>query len=125
MITIIVYFRLARRMSITLVYYGLNINATDIEGDKYLNFALASFVEIPACLLNWLIMEGMSRKMALASMFVLSGTTCVFFNLTPQGEYSNTPKLFAQDTFESSVAHWMGSYKKSVDLFCSHAVSII
>lgn len=76
-----------RRIAAILVYYGLTINAADIAGDKYLNFTLALFVEIPACLLNWLIMEGMSRRMALSSMFVLSGGTCVLYAAMPTSEY--------------------------------------
>lgn len=75
------------RTSITLVYYGLSINSTDFAGDKYLNFALVSLVEIPACLLNWMVMEGLSRKMALSCMFVLSGATCVANIFTPDSEY--------------------------------------
>ncbi|XP_025418680.1 solute carrier family 22 member 5-like, partial [Sipha flava] len=67
----------------TLVYYGLTIGATDIAGDKYLNFSLASFVEIPACLLNWAIMEGMSRKNSLCCVLVLSGVTCFLYILLP------------------------------------------
>ncbi|XP_025207596.1 solute carrier family 22 member 21-like [Melanaphis sacchari] len=68
-------------IAVTLVYYGLTVSSTDIAGDKYLNFSLVLFIEIPACLLNWLIMEGMSRKKALCCMFVLSGITCVMYNL--------------------------------------------
>lgn len=76
----------SRRIAVTLVYFGLTINATDIAGDKYMNFALASLVEIPACLLNWLLMESLSRKMALSSTFVLSGVFCFMYNLTPTSE---------------------------------------
>ncbi|VVC31714.1 Hypothetical protein CINCED_3A024130 [Cinara cedri] len=64
------------------VYYGLNISATEIAGNKYLNFALVSFVEIPACLFNWIIMERMSRKTSLFSMFLLSGATCIVYNIS-------------------------------------------
>lgn len=74
------------RIAVTLVYFGLTINATDIAGNKYMNFALASFVEIPACLLNWLLMESFSRRTALSSMFMLSGVFCIMYNLTPASE---------------------------------------
>ncbi|VVC31718.1 Hypothetical protein CINCED_3A010671 [Cinara cedri] len=67
----------------TLVYYGLTINATDIAGNKYMNFAMASFIEIPSCLLYYLIMEKMSRKSSLSSTFILTAVTCVLYNVTP------------------------------------------
>jgi hypothetical protein len=72
------------------VYYGLTIGATDIAGDKYLNFSLASFVEIPACLLNWAIMEGMSRKNSLCCVLVLSGVTCFLYILLPASECTHS-----------------------------------
>lgn len=82
------YFRDSYRIAIVLVFYGLSISATDIVGgNKYLNFSLVSLVEIPACVLNWMVMEGLSRKMALSSMFVLSGVTCVAYTLVPSREY--------------------------------------
>lgn len=82
-----------RRVAITLVYYGLTINATDIAGDKYLNFVLVSLVEIPSCVLYWMIMEGMSRKMSLSCMFVFCGATSVAYNLTPDSEYNHIRTL--------------------------------
>lgn len=84
---ILLYTIVLRRISITLVYYGLSISATNIAGDKYLNFILVSLIEIPACILYWLVMEGMPRKMSLSYMFLLSGVTCVLYNLTSEGEY--------------------------------------
>lgn len=78
----------SHRISITLVFYGLSIGATNIAGDKYLNFILVSLVEIPACFLNWLVMESMPRRISLSCMFVLSGLTCVLYNLTPESEYA-------------------------------------
>lgn len=81
-------FVIPHRIAIVLVYFGLSINATDIAGgNKYLNFSLVALVEIPACVLNWMVMEGLSRKMALSSMFVLSGITSVAYALAPSREY--------------------------------------
>lgn len=76
-----------RRIGATLVYYGLWINATDIAGNKYLNFILVSAVEIPAGLLNILVMEKLSRRMALSSMFISISVTCALYNMIPDGLY--------------------------------------
>ncbi|XP_060853178.1 solute carrier family 22 member 4-like [Rhopalosiphum padi] len=91
-------------IAVTLVYYGLTISSTDIAGDKYLNFSLVLFVEIPACLLNWLIMEGMSRKMSLCCMFVLSGVTCVMYNLTSVEFFLIRLTLFLVSKLAISIA---------------------
>ncbi|XP_027842262.1 solute carrier family 22 member 21-like [Aphis gossypii] len=91
-------------IAVTLVYYGLTISSTDIAGDKYLNFSLVLFVEIPACLLNWLIMEGMSRKMSLSCMFVLSGVTCVTYNLMSGELYLIKLSLFLVSKLAISIA---------------------
>ncbi|VVC31716.1 Hypothetical protein CINCED_3A018320 [Cinara cedri] len=91
-------------VAITLVYYGLTINATDIAGNKYLNFALASFVEIPGCLINWLVMEGMTRKMSLSCMFILSGAMSVVYNLTPDNLFLVKLSLFMFSKVAISVA---------------------
>lgn len=76
------------RISTALIYYGLSINATDIAGNKYLNFALVSGVEIPASLLNMIIMAKMSRRISLSSVFVLNGIACVLYIFVPNGEYN-------------------------------------
>lgn len=86
----IVCFLYLYRIASTLIYYGLTINSADIAGNKYLNFALASFIEIPSCILYWLITEKMSRKMSLSSMFLLTSVTCIFYNFTSKGEYLPT-----------------------------------
>uniref|UniRef100_A0A2S2PNW3 Solute carrier family 22 member 4 n=1 Tax=Schizaphis graminum TaxID=13262 RepID=A0A2S2PNW3_SCHGA len=91
-------------IAVTLVYYGLTISSTDIAGDKYLNFSLVLFVEIPACLLNWLIMESMSRKMSLCCMFVFSGVTCVMYNLTSVEFYLIRLTLFLVSKLAISIA---------------------
>lgn len=74
------------RIAAALVYYGLSINATNIAGNKYLNFTLVTAVEIPACLLYVFIMTNMSRKTSLSSMFVLNAVTCALYNFTPESK---------------------------------------
>jgi hypothetical protein len=34
-------------MVVTMVYYGLSLNATNLAGNPYTNFILVSLVEIP------------------------------------------------------------------------------
>lgn len=103
-------------IAITLVYYGLTICATDIAGDKYLNFSLVEFIEIPACLLNWLIMEGLSRKMSLSCMFILSGFTSFLYNLVPDTFLLIKLSIFLISKLAISVAFCV-IYMLTVEIF--------
>ncbi|XP_025421099.1 solute carrier family 22 member 21-like isoform X2 [Sipha flava] len=103
-------------IGITMVFFGLTISATDIAGDKYLNFTLVSLVEIPACLLNWMVMEGFSRKMSLSCMLVLSGATCVAYNLTSSDYFFVKLSLFLISKLGISVA-FVIVYLLTVEIF--------
>ena len=39
-------------MTVTMVYYGLSLNATNLAGSPYTNFVLVALVEIPGILSN-------------------------------------------------------------------------
>ncbi|CAH0558293.1 unnamed protein product [Brassicogethes aeneus] len=58
------------------VYYGLSINSTSLSGDKYINFALVSLVEIPGYTLAWVAIQKIGRKYGLILSLLLSGLTC-------------------------------------------------
>ncbi|XP_050436083.1 solute carrier family 22 member 4-like [Adelges cooleyi] len=103
-------------IGITLVYYGLSINATDIAGDKYINFMLVTFVEVPSCLLNWFIMEELSRKSSLVTMCLLSGVTSVCYNLTPPDYMWVKLSMFMISKLAISVAFCI-VYMLTVEIF--------
>ncbi|KAL3283639.1 hypothetical protein HHI36_006778 [Cryptolaemus montrouzieri] len=58
------------------VYYGLSVNSTSMNGDKYINFALVSLVEIPGYTLAWVSIRKCGRRFALVGSLLLSGLTC-------------------------------------------------
>ncbi|KAG5886494.1 hypothetical protein JTB14_014677 [Gonioctena quinquepunctata] len=65
------------------VYYGLSINSTSLGGNKYLNFALVSLVEIPGYTLAWICIQKLGRRFSLAGSLILCGVTCtltIFIN---------------------------------------------
>ena len=53
-------------MTVTMVYYGLSLNATNLAGNPYANFILVSLVEIPGYSLSYYTMEKMGRKKSTA-----------------------------------------------------------
>ncbi|KAF7272809.1 hypothetical protein GWI33_014435 [Rhynchophorus ferrugineus] len=58
------------------VYYGLSINSTSLSGNKYVNFALVSLIEIPGYSLAWISIQTIGRKPSLVLSLLLSGVTC-------------------------------------------------
>ncbi|XP_050537515.1 solute carrier family 22 member 21-like isoform X2 [Daktulosphaira vitifoliae] len=111
-------------IGITLVYYGLSINATDIAGDKYINFMLVTFIELPACLIYWLVTEGMTRKMSLATTCLLSGVTCVLYNMTPVDYVGVKLSIFLISKLAISVAFSV-VYMLTVEIFPTNMRAIL
>nr|XP_023022775.1 organic cation transporter protein-like [Leptinotarsa decemlineata] len=68
---------------ITFVFYGLSVNSTSLGGNKYLNFALVSLVEIPGFTISWICIRKLGRRISLAGSLLLCGVTCtltIFIN---------------------------------------------
>lgn len=59
------------------VYYGLSLNATNLSGNKFVNFALVCLIEIPGYSLAWVCMNKIGRRWSLAGSLLLCGITCI------------------------------------------------
>lgn len=85
----------------TFVYYGLNINATGLSGNMYLNFIFTVLVEIPGFYTAVLILDRIGRKPTLASGFIFSASCNIAFVFIRDGLliflYLYTLKLFIAD----------------------------
>ncbi|XP_020815065.1 organic cation transporter protein isoform X1 [Drosophila serrata] len=60
-----------------IVYYGLSLNATNLSGNKYFNFALVCLVEIPGYSIAWFCLRRLGRRLALSGSLLLCSATCV------------------------------------------------
>lgn len=65
------------------VYYGLSVNSTSMSGDKYINFALVSLIEIPGYTLAWVSIRHCGRRFSLVGSLLLCGLTCGLTILLP------------------------------------------
>lgn len=74
-------------MTCTFVYYGLSINSVSLAGNKYVNFMLVAFVEIPANFVCLLVLDRFGRKKVLIITYVLSACLCISLSFLPKGEY--------------------------------------
>ncbi|CAH1388548.1 unnamed protein product [Nezara viridula] len=64
----------------TFVFYGLSLSSVAIAGNKYFNFILVSFIEIPAYIITWLTIDIFGRKVSLSMSLVISGISCTMFH---------------------------------------------
>uniref|UniRef100_A0A1B0DMI4 Major facilitator superfamily (MFS) profile domain-containing protein n=1 Tax=Phlebotomus papatasi TaxID=29031 RepID=A0A1B0DMI4_PHLPP len=74
--------------SVCFVYYGLSMNSVFVAGDKYINFILNCFIEIPGAGLCCFLMERIGRRKMLCLSLVLSGSSCIayiFMSDAPEG----------------------------------------
>ena len=77
-------------MTVTMVYYGLSLNATSLSGDPYTNFILVALVEIPGYSLSYLTMEKMGRRKSTALSLCIGGICCLLSAILVQYEGNGT-----------------------------------
>ncbi|KAI3827226.1 hypothetical protein L1987_01298 [Smallanthus sonchifolius] len=70
-----------------VVYYGLNLNATNLQTNLYLNVLFNSIAEMPAYLLTAILIDRFGRKHLGAATQWFSGIFCLIGNL--MGSYGN------------------------------------
>lgn len=73
----------------TFVYYGLSINSVSLAGNKYINFMLVAFIEIPANFACLAVLDRYGRKKVMIIMYMLSAILCISLSFLPKGEALN------------------------------------
>ena len=66
---------------ITMIYYGLSMNAASLAGDVFINFALLSLCEIPGYTISYLTMTWLGRRFSLSSSLLVGGVSCLISSL--------------------------------------------
>ncbi|XP_026319114.1 organic cation transporter protein-like [Hyposmocoma kahamanoa] len=87
----------------TFVYYGLNINATGLSGNMYLNFIYTCLIEIPGFYTAVLVLDRIGRKPTLASGFIFSASCNIAFVFIPDDLATLRLVLFLLGKFGISV----------------------
>ena len=62
---------------ITMIYYGLSLNAASLAGNIYVNFALLSLCEVPGYAISYLGMRFAGRRTTLALSLLVGGFSCL------------------------------------------------
>ncbi|KAI5651511.1 sugar transporter domain-containing protein [Phthorimaea operculella] len=89
----------------TFVYYGLSINSVSLAGNKYVNFMLVAFVEIPANFVCLLVLDRFGRKKTLVITYVLSACLCISLSFLPKDQKWWSLALYLSGKFSITVAY--------------------
>lgn len=69
------------------VFYGLSLNATNLSGNKYVNFILVCLVEVPGLSIAWVAMNKVGRRWSLALSLLVCAFTCMLGAFITVGEF--------------------------------------
>ncbi|XP_068600168.1 organic cation/carnitine transporter 2-like [Brachionichthys hirsutus] len=69
--------------TLTVAYYALSLNTSNVHGNKYLNCFLSAAVEIPAYILSWIMFRWCSRRRSLFSTLFMGGLFLLLTLLVP------------------------------------------
>uniref|UniRef100_A0A8B9L7E5 Solute carrier family 22 member 4 n=1 Tax=Astyanax mexicanus TaxID=7994 RepID=A0A8B9L7E5_ASTMX len=69
---------------ITMSYYGLILNTSNLHGDPYLNYFISAVVELPAFFIAMLLLKYCSRRFCQSSTLLLGGGIILFVQLVPE-----------------------------------------
>ncbi|CAH1388552.1 unnamed protein product [Nezara viridula] len=111
------------------VYYGLSLYSVVIGGNKYFNFILVSFVEIPGYALSPFIINKFGRRVPLALALILSGSACFLFHFLPADYQTLSLVLFLlgkcsitvsfASLYVSATEYFPTTMRHSLMAFCS------
>lgn len=76
----------SQRFANDMVYIGLSYYGPSLGQNQYLSFLLSSVVEVPSCLVCWLLMDRWGRRWPLCLAMTLSGLSCIVTVTLPAGE---------------------------------------
>ncbi|XP_060801636.1 organic cation transporter protein-like [Amyelois transitella] len=69
----------------TLVYYGMNINAVNLSGNRYLNYVYVAAIEIPGFWTAIMLLDRIGRKPVLITAYWLCSICQFVFAFMPDG----------------------------------------
>ncbi|KAI1902935.1 hypothetical protein AGOR_G00021420 [Albula goreensis] len=70
-------------MIITMAYYALTLNTTNLHGNPYFNFFLSSIVEVPAYFIALVLLKFCPRNFCQSSTLFLGGVVILLIRLVP------------------------------------------
>lgn len=72
-------------MSNAMVFYGLSLNTSNLNGDVYLNCFISAATDIVAYVATWLVASRVPRPALLSSTLMFCGILLLVTQLVPEG----------------------------------------
>lgn len=75
-------------MCITLVFYGLSLNTSNLNGNIYLNCFMSAAIDSFGYVAIWVLVDRLPRPCLLSGTMMFSGATLLTLKLIPEGQIS-------------------------------------
>ncbi|XP_078484220.1 organic cation/carnitine transporter 2-like [Ciona intestinalis] len=82
-------------MVVSMVYYGIGLNTSNLGGNMFINCFVAAAVEIPSSVLSWLSLELIGRRCVLSSFLCISAITLGISPFLKAGKNFSEPLMIA------------------------------
>ncbi|XP_035522572.1 solute carrier family 22 member 4 [Morone saxatilis] len=69
--------------TLTIAYFALSLNTSNLHGNAYFNCFLSALVEMPAYTLSWVMFRWCSRRLSLFSTLFMGGVFLLLIQLIP------------------------------------------
>ncbi|XP_035291162.1 solute carrier family 22 member 5-like [Anguilla anguilla] len=89
---------------ISIGYFAVSLNTSNLYGDRYLNCFLSAAVEVPAYMLSWALFRSCSRRLCLFAMLFIGGAVLLLAQLIPRDLSSLSTALEMVGKFGITVA---------------------
>lgn len=113
--------------SAVFVFYGLAVHAHALWGSPHANYALVAAAELPALLLNTLLLDRVGRRPLLTAAFMVTATALIAIPCLPECEYTfirNLIPLNARFSFHSLINTSKVCVSTIVDLELRYSVPL-
>uniref|UniRef100_A0A2L2XW13 Organic cation transporter 1 n=1 Tax=Parasteatoda tepidariorum TaxID=114398 RepID=A0A2L2XW13_PARTP len=103
-------------IGVSIPYYGLQANVTNLSGNEFINFFLVSIVEVPAHLITWWLLNNIGRKKTVEISYVVCALSCLIPAFAPR-ESSYIGVITTLLAKAGASAAFMGQYQLCPELF--------
>ncbi|KAJ8276712.1 hypothetical protein COCON_G00084640 [Conger conger] len=101
---------------ISIGYFALALNTSNLSGDPFLNCFFSAAVEVPAYILSWVLFRSYPRRLCLSPMLVLGGAVLLLTQFIPGDVSSVSTALEMAGKFGVTVAYTI-AYAFTAELY--------
>lgn len=82
----------------SIVFYGLSLNTSNLNGNIYLNCFISAAIDIMAYVATWLLVNHVPRPTLLFCTMMFCGILLLIIQLVPEGLYPQYNIIVPEDT---------------------------